>query len=94
LSSSQICKIFAEVQETRLERVRKLISDAHTQQRIEALESPMEKFLALNLLPLSDTDTVLLNASKNIPQAQRLHMFKNPFKPLLVPFHDGPRLFP
>lgn len=67
MSAARICKVFQNVQETRMKRVQKLITDSHNHQRFEALEGQMEKILALNLLPLSDTDDVLMNASKNIP---------------------------
>ncbi|KAJ9619082.1 hypothetical protein H2204_012793 [Knufia peltigerae] len=88
MSAARICKVFQNVQETRMKRVQKLITDSHNHQRFEALEGQMEKILALNLLPLSDTDDVLMNASKNIPQGQRLQMLENPFRARLIPFHD------
>lgn len=88
LSADQLHRVFEEVQEIRFERVKGVVADAHTQQRVEALESPMEKLTALHLLPMADTEAVLLNASKNIPAGQRLEMVKNPLRHRLIPFHD------
>ena len=75
-STSEIESIFARVQDTREERVTKLVADAHAQQRLEALETTLQKFTALCLLPLSDKDEVMLGASCNIPLSEKLDMFQ------------------
>jgi hypothetical protein len=88
LSNPKIDKIFSQVQMTREKRVKKLVIDAHLQQRLEALESPWEKFNALILLPVADTDDVMFNASCNIPLSEKLDMIDLPPRPKLIPFKD------
>jgi hypothetical protein len=92
LSDAQISSIFDEVQNTRYARVQKLVVDSHEHQRVEALDTPFHKFLALKMLPLTDTDNVLFNVSRNVPQGKMLDMFKLPVYPRLFPIMTNSRV--
>jgi len=88
LTTSQIDSVFSQVQTLREERVRKLVKDAHLQQRLEALESPWNKITALFLLPIAETDEVMFGVSKNLPLSYKLDTVDLPPRPKFVPFQD------
>jgi hypothetical protein len=88
LNDAQISSIFDEVQNTRYGRVQKLIADSHEHQRIDALDTPFHKFLALKILPRTDTENVLFNLSRNVPQGKKLDMVDIPARPRLIPYDD------
>jgi len=88
LSDAEISSIFDEVQNTRYTTVQKLIVYSQKHQRVEALDTPFHKFLALKMLPLTDTDNVLFNLSRNVPQGKMLDMVKLTVRPRLIPYND------
>jgi len=80
--------IFEHVQEVREARTNTLMKHSHEQQRVEALETPFRKFAALYLLPLTDTEDVTFNFSRNLPLSEKLDMVQLVPKPKLIPYKD------
>ena len=52
------------------------------------MDTPFHKFLALKVLPLTDTDNVLFNLSRTVPQGKMLDMVKLPVCSHLIPYYD------
>ncbi|QSZ35311.1 hypothetical protein DSL72_008180 [Monilinia vaccinii-corymbosi] len=86
--TSELIKMFAGFQELREGRAIKLKDASHEQQRTEAMEDPLHKFLALTVLPITDTEDVMFNFSKNQPYAEKLDMVELPPRPKLIPYKD------
>lgn len=88
LTTSQVQLIMERTQQNREARVRKLVQDAHSQQRLEAMETPWHQFCAQYLIPRAPTSDVLYNMSRNVPSAQKLDMVNLPSRPKWIPFYD------
>lgn len=72
LSTPEITSIFELLQLLREERTNTLMKDSAEQQRTEAMESPFYKFVALTLLPMTDSADVLFSFSCNLLSAEKL----------------------
>jgi hypothetical protein len=75
-------------QQNREARAKKLVEDAKDQQRLEAMETPWNRILALYLLPRAPTSDVMYNMSRNIPSGQKLDMVKVASHPKWIPYDD------
>ncbi|TGO83660.1 hypothetical protein BPOR_0611g00010 [Botrytis porri] len=87
-STSQFTTMFAELQALRETRAMILKDASHEQQRTEAMEDRLHKFIALTLLPITDTEDVMFNFSGNQPSAEKLDMVELPPRPKLIPYKD------
>ena len=88
LTTSQIELITARTQQNRESRAKKLVKDAHSQQRLEAMETPWDRFTAQYLLPRAPTNDVMYNMSRNVPSGQKLDMVNLPTRPKWIPYDD------
>ncbi|RAL63109.1 hypothetical protein DID88_004193 [Monilinia fructigena] len=79
---------FVNSLELRESRVTTLKDASHEQQRTEAMEDSLHKFIALTLLPITDTEDVMFNFSGNQPYAEKLDMVELPPRPKLIPYKD------
>ena len=61
---------------------------SHEQQRVELLDTPFHEFAAFYLLPLTDTEDVTFNFSRNMPLAEKLNSPEISPVPRLVPYKD------
>lgn len=52
------------------------------------METAFHKFIALTVLPMTDTEDVMFNFSRNLPSAEKLDMVELPPRPKLIPFKD------
>ncbi|ESZ95337.1 hypothetical protein SBOR_4271 [Sclerotinia borealis F-4128] len=84
----EITNLFQDLQELRESRAITLKDASHEQQRTEAMEDPLHKFIALTLLPMTDTEDVMFNFSGNQPYAEKLDMVELPPRPKLIPYKD------
>lgn len=80
--------MLARTQQSRESRAKKLLGDAHSQQRLEAMETPWHRFLAQYLLPRAPTSDVMYNMSRNVPSGQKLDMVSLPSRPKWIPYDD------
>lgn len=80
--------MLADLQALREERAIILKDASHEQQRTEAMEDRLHKFIALTLLPITDTEDVMFNFSGNQPYAEKLDMVELPSRPKLIPYKD------
>ncbi|PGH28923.1 hypothetical protein GX50_08329 [[Emmonsia] crescens] len=87
LTNSQISDAFQKVQDIRHKTVKGLIAVSHTQQRVQCLETPFLKFIALHILPRVHIDRVIDNHSHTFPQAQRLENVELSPRPTLIPYN-------
>ncbi|ATZ46386.1 hypothetical protein BCIN_01g09920 [Botrytis cinerea B05.10] len=87
-STSEITKLFADLQALRETRATILKDASHEQQRTEAMEDRLHKFIALTLLPITDTEDVMFNFSGNQPYADKLDMVELPPRAKLIPYKD------
>lgn len=87
-TTSEITKLFANLQDLRESRATTLKDTSYEQQRTEATEAPLHKFIALTLLPITDTEDVMFNFSGNQPYAEKLDMVGLPPRPKLIPYKD------
>ncbi|KAF7929356.1 uncharacterized protein EAE98_005274 [Botrytis deweyae] len=87
-TTSQITTMFADLQARRESRAMILKDASHEQQRTEAMDDRLHKFIALTLLPLTDTEDVMFNFSGNQPYAEKLDMVELPPRPKLIPYKD------
>lgn len=88
LGAAEIEKILESIRVSREEQVASLLKDAHMQQSLHAMETPLMKFVAQNLVPRFDTDDVLNLFSKFMPRARKLKVFEYEEKPKMIPYHD------
>jgi hypothetical protein len=88
LTTSQIQRLLARTQENRESRAKKLLKDAHSQQRLEAMETPWDRIVAQYLLPRAPTSDVMYNMSRNVPSGQKLNMVSLPARPKWIPYDD------
>lgn len=79
---------FATTQSIRQARATTLKEHSHEQQRTELLDTPFHQFAAFHLLPLTDTEDVTFNFSRNMPLAEKLNSPKLSPIPRLVPYKD------
>ncbi|KAA8577333.1 hypothetical protein EYC84_007296 [Monilinia fructicola] len=86
--TSELINMFANLQKLRESRVTTLKDASHEQQRTEAMEDPLHKFIALTLLPITDTEDVMFNFSGNQPYAEKMDMVELPPRPKLIPYKD------
>ncbi|KAF4452829.1 hypothetical protein F53441_4383 [Fusarium austroafricanum] len=86
LSPSQVEAIFADVQSRRKSRLafnhRYSNSRAHT----EALDTPLKRFVALQLIPLVDEQVVTLSYCSQHPGGEMLDMIPVPLHKNLIPY--------
>ncbi|KAI9650267.1 hypothetical protein NHQ30_000280 [Ciborinia camelliae] len=87
-TTSEMTKMFTDLQELRENRAITLKDASHEQQRTEAMEDTLHKFIALTLLPITDTEDVMFNFSGNQPYAEKLDMVELPPRPKLIPYKD------
>jgi hypothetical protein len=80
--------MFATTQKIRQARTITLKEHSHEQQRTELLDTPFHEFVAFHLLPLTDTEDVTFNFSRNMPLAEKLNSPKLSPMPRLVPYKD------
>lgn len=88
LSTPQLSEIFEGVQNLRDARTRHLCKASHDQQLVEAMDSGLHKFIALTILPMTDSEDVMFNFSGNLPAAEKLDMVELPPRARLIPFKD------
>ncbi|CZR61768.1 related to hydroxylase [Phialocephala subalpina] len=69
-------------------RANTLMAASHEQQRTEAIETRFQKFIALTVLPMTDTEDVMFNFSRHLPFAEKLDMVELPPRPKPIPFKD------
>ncbi|TGO21237.1 hypothetical protein BPAE_0231g00030 [Botrytis paeoniae] len=87
-TTSEFTKMFADLQALRETRATILKDASHEQQRTEAMEDRLHKFIALTLLPITDTEDVMFNFSGNQPYAEKLDMVELAPRPKLIPYKD------
>ncbi|KAF7906736.1 hypothetical protein EAF00_001015 [Botryotinia globosa] len=87
-TTSEISNMLADLQALRESRATILKDASHEQQRTEAMEDRLHKFIALTLLPITDTEDVMFNFSGNQPFAEKLDMVELPSRPKLIPYKD------
>jgi hypothetical protein len=87
-SLEQIEQAFSTTQEIRQRRTTTLKEHSHEQQRTELLDTPFHEFVAFHLLPLTDSEDVTFNFSRNMPLAEKLNTPKLSPVPRLVPYKD------
>lgn len=83
-----IDQAFATTQRIRQARTTTLKDHSHEQQRTELLDTPFHQFVAFHLLPLTDTEDVTFNFSRNMPLAEKLDSPKTLPAPRLIPYKD------
>jgi hypothetical protein len=88
LTTQQLTTIFENLQKLREDRAQSLLDASHEQQRTEAMVDGFHKFVALTLLPMTDTEDVMFNFSGNLPAAEKLDMVDLAPCPKLIPFKD------
>lgn len=81
-------EVFAKTQKIRQARTTTLKEHSHEQQRTELLDTPFHQFAAFHLLPLTDTEDVTFNFSRNMPLAEKLDSPKISPVPRLIPYKD------
>ncbi|TGO47132.1 hypothetical protein BOTNAR_0542g00040 [Botryotinia narcissicola] len=87
-TTSEVSNMLAGLQALRESRATILKDASHEQQRTEAMEDRLHKFIALTLLPITDTEDVMFNFSGNQPYAEKLDMVELPARPKLIPYKD------
>lgn len=80
--------MFATIQNIRHARVITLKEHSHEQQRNELLETPFHQFVAVHVLPLTDSEDVTFNFSRNMPLAEKLDTVELSSAPKLIPYKD------
>ncbi|GME28065.1 FAD binding domain-containing protein [Neofusicoccum parvum] len=88
LSDAIVTQVFQETQALRSPRVSKLVKGAHDMQSLQALETPLLKFVALNVAPRTNPETAINIWSDVIVSAVSLDMLDVPKKPRFVPYDD------
>lgn len=88
LGAAEIDRILSSVRELRVEQVSTLVKDAHDQQCLQAMETPLMKLAAQTVVPFFDTDNVLNLFSKFMPNARKVTVFDYEEKPKMIPYHD------
>ncbi|PQE09701.1 FAD binding domain-containing protein [Rutstroemia sp. NJR-2017a BBW] len=88
LTTQQLTTIFESVQKLREDRAQLLLDASHEQQRTEAMVDGLHKFVALTILPMTDTEDVMFNFSGNLPAAEKLDMVDLPPRAKLIPYKD------
>ncbi|KAI9745064.1 MAG: hypothetical protein M1818_001342 [Claussenomyces sp. TS43310] len=88
LSTREVTAIFQHVQEVREARANVLRQVSHDQQRTEAMETPFHRFMALSVLPRTDSEDVMYNFSSNIPLSEKLDGLEFSSRPKLIPYKD------
>ncbi|KIX00081.1 uncharacterized protein Z518_10218 [Rhinocladiella mackenziei CBS 650.93] len=84
----QIERAFATTRAIRQARAVTLTCYSHEQQRTELLDTQLHEFAAFYLLPMTDTEDVTFNFSRNMPLAEKLNTPKLTPVPRLVPYKD------
>lgn len=80
--------MFATTQDIRHARVTTLKEHSHEQQRSELLDTPFHEFVAVHILPLTDSEDVTFNFSRNMPLAEKLDTPELSPSPKLIPYKD------
>lgn len=85
---ASIEQMFATTQQIRQARTNTLKEASHEQQRAESLDTRFHEFAAFHLLPLTDTEDVTFNFSRNMPMAEKLESPSLKTAPRLIPYKD------
>lgn len=85
---AQIEQVFATTQKIRQDRTTSLKEHSHEQQRTEMLDTPIHEVIAKYVLPMTDTEDVTFNFSRNMPLAEKLDSPKLSPVPRLAPYKD------
>jgi hypothetical protein len=88
LSTAEISKIFADVQQERQARMEGLIKDAHAQQCLECMETPFLRFMAKYVLPHWPIWAVTKEWTATYAPAVSLNMLPLPSTPREIPYYD------
>ncbi|KAH8654695.1 hypothetical protein BGZ61DRAFT_541383 [Ilyonectria robusta] len=88
LSPNEIKSVFQSVQELRRPRTSELVKESHNRQRLEAMETPLMKALALYYVPLLGIDRVTESWVGTYAPAVSLYMLPVPSRPRAVPYYD------
>ncbi|GKT69016.1 FAD/NAD(P)-binding domain-containing protein [Colletotrichum tofieldiae] len=88
INNDQIESVFQSVQKLRHPRTSKLVKESHDRQRLEAMETPLLKILALYYVPLLGIESVAESWTKTYAPAVSLNMLAVPSRPRAVPYHD------
>ncbi|KAM5346113.1 hypothetical protein ACJ41O_009118 [Fusarium nematophilum] len=88
LDASQLASIFAAVQKRRGPRLKAIERYSHNRQLTESLDSPLQKLIALHLLPLVGESYVTLGFSAQFPRSEKLNGMDLAHRQKLVPYKD------
>ncbi|PVH90855.1 FAD/NAD(P)-binding domain-containing protein [Periconia macrospinosa] len=88
LSDSEIFSVFEDVQNLRSPRAWQLVRASHQQQRFEAMETPLLKFIAQNLVPVFGQDKMFRKWVDAYLSAIKLDMLEVPDRPREIPYDD------
>ncbi|KAF4545414.1 FAD binding domain containing protein [Lasiodiplodia theobromae] len=88
LSQADIEHIFSETQNVRHNRAWEVVSYAHDQQKVEAMETPALGLFARWILPRLERETAMSRFADVISAGVRLEMLPLPERPRWIPYHD------
>ncbi|GKU07493.1 zeaxanthin chloroplastic [Fusarium langsethiae] len=87
-SDSEIKSAFSAVQDERFDRVKWLVEDAHKNQQMHAMATPLLAFIAPILARLIDTDTAMRLSGRKFVDGTHVHNLPIPQRLHSVPFTD------
>ncbi|OBS27896.1 hypothetical protein FPOA_01838 [Fusarium poae] len=87
-SDSEIKAAFGAVQNERFDRVQWLVDDAHKNQQMHAMATPLLAFIAPKLAGLINTDTAMRLAGRKFVDGTHVHSLPIPERAHSVPFTD------
>ncbi|KAJ5782517.1 hypothetical protein N7457_004291 [Penicillium paradoxum] len=88
LSTTDISKVFEDVQQQRQDRVDTLIKASHARQRVECMETPLVRFVAKYVIPRSSISVVHARWMLTYSPAVSLDMLPLPHTGHEVPYFD------
>ncbi|GME48263.1 FAD binding domain containing protein [Neofusicoccum parvum] len=88
LSDPDVEKIFDETQSARHSRAWEVVTYAHDQQRVEAMETPALELFACWILPRLERETAMSKFADLISPGVRLEMLPLPERPRWIPYLD------
>lgn len=88
LTTSDIEQVMAKTQEDRMERVRRLIKDAHEHQQRDALETPLLEVLSMTLPAVLPREFILKQLSDLAAEGACLDFLPKPDVPHTRPWKD------
>lgn len=88
LSTTEISKVFEDVQQERQDRVKVLIKDSHDRQRLESMDTPFLKLMVKYVMPHFPVSVVLARWIPMYGPAVSLDMLPIPHSGREVPYND------